>query len=235
MIDDGSIIARPGDEDPGAIALMHKLAQKSRDRWPGDRGRLPEEPAEAREVLSRLDVDEGPLRDLLMVALGFATGVLSGLFGVGGGVISQPGMRLLGVAAARVIGTALPVIIPGATSGTIRYRHEGLIRWRAFAATVPVGLVAAVAGAALSEVVPGRGPPAPARHRRAAGVLRLPDVAVRRRSRRAAGRHRRRAAESPTRHRRDRRRSTTRDAGRATSPSGSCRGCSPACSASAAA
>jgi coenzyme F420 hydrogenase subunit beta len=34
MIADGSIIARPGDEDPGAIALLHKLAAKSRDRWP---------------------------------------------------------------------------------------------------------------------------------------------------------------------------------------------------------
>ena len=35
MIADGSIIARPGDEDPGAIALMHKLSAKSRERWPG--------------------------------------------------------------------------------------------------------------------------------------------------------------------------------------------------------
>jgi len=35
MIADGSIIARPGDDDPGAIALMRKLAQKSRERWPG--------------------------------------------------------------------------------------------------------------------------------------------------------------------------------------------------------
>jgi coenzyme F420 hydrogenase subunit beta len=34
MISDGSIIARPGDDDPGAIALLHKLAAKSRDRWP---------------------------------------------------------------------------------------------------------------------------------------------------------------------------------------------------------
>ena len=24
-----------GDDDPGAIALMRKLAQKSRERWPG--------------------------------------------------------------------------------------------------------------------------------------------------------------------------------------------------------
>jgi coenzyme F420 hydrogenase subunit beta len=34
MIADGSVIARPGDEDPGAIALMNKLAAKSRERWP---------------------------------------------------------------------------------------------------------------------------------------------------------------------------------------------------------
>jgi coenzyme F420 hydrogenase subunit beta len=34
MIDDGSIIARPGDEDPGAIALMRKLSENSRARWP---------------------------------------------------------------------------------------------------------------------------------------------------------------------------------------------------------
>jgi coenzyme F420 hydrogenase subunit beta len=34
MIADGSVIARPGDDDPGAIALMRKLSQKSRERWP---------------------------------------------------------------------------------------------------------------------------------------------------------------------------------------------------------
>ncbi len=34
MIADGSIEARPGDSDPGAIALMRKLSEKSRERWP---------------------------------------------------------------------------------------------------------------------------------------------------------------------------------------------------------
>jgi len=102
-------------------------------------------------------VDVGPLRDLVTVALGFAMGVLSGLFGVGGGVISQPGMRLLGMEPIMVIGTALPVIIPGAASGTRRYRREGLIRWRSVAATVPAGLLAAVGGSAASEHVPGDG------------------------------------------------------------------------------
>jgi uncharacterized membrane protein YfcA len=102
-------------------------------------------------------VDPGLLRDVLTVLLGFATGVLSGLFGVGGGVISQPGMRLLGLPPLLVIGTALPVIIPGAASGTVRYAREQMITWPAVRATVPAGLVAAVAGGLLAERVPGDG------------------------------------------------------------------------------
>ena len=102
-------------------------------------------------------MDVGLLRDAVTVALGFAMGVLSGLFGVGGGVISQPGMRLLGLEPLIVIGTALPVIIPGAASGSVRYAHEGLIRWSAVAGTVPVGLGAAVVGSVAAERVPGDG------------------------------------------------------------------------------
>jgi uncharacterized membrane protein YfcA len=102
-------------------------------------------------------VDPGPLRDVVTAALGLATGVLSGLFGVGGGVISQPGMRLLGLAPLVAIGTALPAIIPGAASGTVRYARENLIHWQAVVATVPVGLVAAGLGAAVADEVPGEG------------------------------------------------------------------------------
>jgi uncharacterized membrane protein YfcA len=102
-------------------------------------------------------VDVGPLRDVITVLIGVATGLLSGLFGVGGGVISQPAMRALGLAPLMVIGTALPVIIPGAASGSIRYSRERLIVWTAVAATVPVGVVMAVVGSLLAEHVPGNG------------------------------------------------------------------------------
>jgi coenzyme F420 hydrogenase subunit beta len=34
MVADGVIETRPGDDDPGAIALMQRLATKSRERWP---------------------------------------------------------------------------------------------------------------------------------------------------------------------------------------------------------
>jgi coenzyme F420 hydrogenase subunit beta len=47
MIDDGVIVARPGDDDPGAIELLRKLSLKSRERWPAfavDEPRLPAKP-----------------------------------------------------------------------------------------------------------------------------------------------------------------------------------------------
>ena len=34
MLADGAIETRPGDDDPDAIALMHKLSTRSRKRWP---------------------------------------------------------------------------------------------------------------------------------------------------------------------------------------------------------
>lgn len=102
-------------------------------------------------------MDPGLFRDAVTVLLGLATGMLSGLFGVGGGVISQPGMRLLGVEPLVAIGTALPVIVPGAASGTLRYSREKLIAWSAVVATVPVGLVAAATGGLLADEVPGKG------------------------------------------------------------------------------
>ena len=34
MVADGAIEIRPGDDDPGAIALLRKLSRVSRRRWP---------------------------------------------------------------------------------------------------------------------------------------------------------------------------------------------------------
>ena len=102
-------------------------------------------------------MDPGPLRDALTVAVGVVTGAMSGLFGIGGAVISTPGIRALGASAHTAIGTTLPAIIPGAASGTLRYAREGLVDGSAVWATTPVGIVAAVAGALLTEVIPGNG------------------------------------------------------------------------------
>jgi uncharacterized protein len=99
----------------------------------------------------------GPLRDLLTLLLGFATGVLSALFGIGGAIVSNPGLRALGAAPLVAVGTTLPSILPGAISGTLRYRREGLIDWRLITPAAAAGLLAVVGGSLLSHAVPGGG------------------------------------------------------------------------------
>jgi uncharacterized membrane protein YfcA len=89
--------------------------------------------------------------------LGVVTGVLSAAFGVGGAVVSTPGIRALGASALTAVGTTLPSILPSAATGTARYAREGLIRWDVVAWVAPVGAVAAVGGSLLSHIVPGNG------------------------------------------------------------------------------
>jgi uncharacterized membrane protein YfcA len=102
-------------------------------------------------------VDAGPLRDVLTGVLGIFTGALSGAFGVGGAVLSTPGIRALGVAPIVAVGTTLPSIFPSAATGAWRYQREGLIDRTAVLLTIPTGLVASVVGALVSEHVPGDG------------------------------------------------------------------------------
>lgn len=104
-----------------------------------------------------LPMDPGPLRDALTAVAGVGTGVLSGLFGVGGAVISTPAIRALGASAAIAVGTTLPSIIPGAASGTARYLRERLVEPAAVWATAPAGIATAVVGSTLADVVPGDG------------------------------------------------------------------------------
>src|SRR6059058_1513888 len=102
-------------------------------------------------------MDPGPLRDALTLGVGLLTGVLSAAFGVGGAVLSTPGIRALGASAYVAVGTTLPSILPSALSGTARYAREGLVRWWAVGAAAPAGVIAAVLGSLLSHAVPGNG------------------------------------------------------------------------------
>ncbi len=102
-------------------------------------------------------MEPGILRDSLTLVLGVITGVLSGLFGVGGATVSTPGIRILGASALAAVGTTLPSIFPSAVSGTARYLREKLIDWRVVLWAAPVGLATSVGGSLLSHAVPGNG------------------------------------------------------------------------------
>ena len=79
---------------------------------------------------------------VLALALGLATGVLSGLFGVGGGILFVPTLLALGLGQLEAQATSLLAILPTVAAGAWNQRRYGNLRVRT---AVIVGL-ASVAG-----------------------------------------------------------------------------------------
>lgn len=88
------------------------------------------------------------------VGIGLASGVLAGLFGIGGGIVMTPGIQvLLGAPPIVALATPLPAIFPTALAGALTYRRGGELDTQAAAWLVGPGLVGAALGAWLTEVV----------------------------------------------------------------------------------
>ncbi len=85
----------------------------------------------------------------LALVLGFAAGALSGMFGVGGGILFVPTLALmLGLAQLSAQATSLAAIIPVVAVGAWRQHRYGNVRWRD-AAVVGLASGVGVAGGAL--------------------------------------------------------------------------------------
>lgn len=97
------------------------------------------------------------LQFFFSLLVGFGAGVLSGMFGIGGAVISTPAIRVLGATALQAVGSTLPSILPSSISGSLRYRPEGLIKGRVVLWVSAFGVPASVVGSRLSDAVPGNG------------------------------------------------------------------------------
>lgn len=93
---------------------------------------------------------------VLGIGIGFGAGVLSGAFGVGGGIITTPAVRLLGGTAIQAIATPLPVIFPTALTGAYTYWRAGEISRRAISWGLAPGMLGAILGALLTEVIDAR-------------------------------------------------------------------------------
>jgi uncharacterized membrane protein YfcA len=93
-----------------------------------------------------------------IVVVGLAAGFLSGLFGVGGGILMVPALvMLLGMGQRLAHGTSLAAIVPIAVAGVVGYALDGEIDWVA-AAFLIVGSagVGARIGTHLLHVLPQR-------------------------------------------------------------------------------
>ena len=84
------------------------------------------------------------------VGVGASAGVVSGLFGVGGGIVLVPYLVLVrGWEQKRAQATALVMVAMAATAGLIPYARSGLVVWAAAAAILIGGLIGAVVGSAI--------------------------------------------------------------------------------------
>jgi uncharacterized protein len=79
---------------------------------------------------------------LFAVLLGFAAGALSGMFGVGGGILFVPTLSLvIGLSHLEAQATSLAAIIPVAAVGAWRQSRHGNVRWRP---ALAIGLASAI-------------------------------------------------------------------------------------------
>ena len=91
----------------------------------------------------------------LAIIIGVAAGVLSGLFGIGGGILLVPALALvLGLDHVEAEATSLLAIIPVAAVGAWRQKSYGNLDARAGLTIGAFAAVAAVAGVALVNVLP---------------------------------------------------------------------------------
>lgn len=94
---------------------------------------------------------------IALVAIGVVAGVVSGLLGVGGGIVLVPGLVIfLGLTQHHAEGTSLVAIIPVVLVGTLSQRRYGNVRGRD---AVVIGLTSiggAAAGVVLANALSGQ-------------------------------------------------------------------------------
>lgn len=85
----------------------------------------------------------------LAATLGLVAGVLSGLFGVGGGILFVPTLTLvLGLTQIHAEASSLLAIIPTAVVGALKQQQYGNLRWRP-ALVMGLSAIAGVEGGVL--------------------------------------------------------------------------------------
>jgi hypothetical protein len=86
----------------------------------------------------------GPYAIIASLLIGLLAGILSGMFGIGGGIVMVPAMRcILKISGHMAIGTSLLAVIPTAISGALIFGQKRMLKYR-------VGLVSGIVGSFLA-------------------------------------------------------------------------------------
>ena len=87
------------------------------------------------------------------VSLGLAAGMLSGVFGVGGGILFVPTLVALGLGQVEAAATSLLAIVPTAATGVIRQRASGNLKVKAALVLGVAAIVGAEVGVRIAKAV----------------------------------------------------------------------------------
>jgi len=94
---------------------------------------------------------------LTVVLVGIAAGFLSGMFGVGGGILIVPGLVLIAKMDQRIAhGTSLAAVLPISAASLVSYWSHDHVDWRVGLCLATGALVGAVLGTKLLNIVPHR-------------------------------------------------------------------------------
>ena len=93
----------------------------------------------------------------LLLGLGFAIGIISGMFGIGGGFILTPFLIFLGIPAGTAVGTGACQVAASSVSGAIGHLQRGNVDARMGLYLICGGLVGAVLGVELQQKLKAAG------------------------------------------------------------------------------
>ena len=94
---------------------------------------------------------------LTVVLVGMAAGFLSGMFGVGGGILIVPGLVLVAKMDQRIAhGTSLAAVLPISAASMVSYWSHDHVDWRVGLCLTAGALVGAVLGTKLLNILPHR-------------------------------------------------------------------------------
>jgi uncharacterized membrane protein YfcA len=100
---------------------------------------------------ARAEITQSPVT---ATAIGLASGALSALLGVGGGLLMVPAMvYMLRVRQPRAHGTSLAVMLPAAVAGVYRYNQAGTVDWELVLPLVAGSVFGALIGAGIANTL----------------------------------------------------------------------------------